>query len=227
MQNNQMIFAVEGNIGCGKSTFLKRIEELNDDRFQVIFEPVDEWVSMLDSSGKNILDYFYKDMKKYAGIFQTYALTTRMKTLDLIDPSKQYVFIERSIFSDKFVFAENCVNDALMSEIEMKVYDTMHTYLWNKLNIQIRHIYLRTDVDICFDRIHYNRQREEESGITKEYLSKLHKLHEDWLTDVSVYVINGNLKFNSSNPILKDILKSILKHVNANTYDECKWLTGC
>ena len=117
------------------------------------FQNRDTRIFSVDSNGKNILDYFYSDMKKFAAIFQTYALATRMKTLELIDPTKNYVFIERSVFSDKYVFAKNCVNDGLMTEIEMSVYETMHSYLWTKFNENIVHIYLRTDVDNCFNRI--------------------------------------------------------------------------
>ena len=52
------IIFVEGNIGTGKSTFLKMIEKCYNDKYQVIYEPVDLWTNFKDSKGKNILKYF-------------------------------------------------------------------------------------------------------------------------------------------------------------------------
>ena len=52
---------IEGNIGSGKSTFLKYLEDhLPHDKFTFIYEPVDEWQAFKDEDGKNILDCFYK-----------------------------------------------------------------------------------------------------------------------------------------------------------------------
>ena len=45
------IFIVEGNIGSGKSTFLSRIKEILKDDVQVIYEPLDEWLSIKDETG--------------------------------------------------------------------------------------------------------------------------------------------------------------------------------
>lgn len=218
------IFAIEGNIGSGKTTFLRQIENLQGDNIQVIYEPVDTWVSSVDSNGKNILDYFYSDMKKFAAIFQTYALATRMKTLDQIDPTKKYIFIERSIFSDKFVFAQNCLNEGLMNEIEMNVYEAMRSYLWDRFNQTITHVYLKTDVETCFNRIHQKRKREEESNISKEYLQKLHNLHEAWLNKSGEIIIGGNENIFQSSTLKKILFTIVSSQI---TYDDCKWLTGC
>ena len=45
------IFIVEGNIGSGKSTFLTRVKEILKDDVQVIYEPLDEWLSIKDETG--------------------------------------------------------------------------------------------------------------------------------------------------------------------------------
>ena len=49
-------FIVEGNIGAGKSTFLKIIQKHLD--VQVVFEPHEKWQKVID--GQNLLDKFYK-----------------------------------------------------------------------------------------------------------------------------------------------------------------------
>ena len=55
------MFFLEGNVGTGKSTFLKAIEE---EGHKVVYEPVGEWMNMMNSNGKNLLQEFYGDQKK-------------------------------------------------------------------------------------------------------------------------------------------------------------------
>ena len=58
------IFFIEGNIGSGKSTFLKNLEKYNLlTNVQFIQEPVNEWKETKDKDGINILEHFYSDMK--------------------------------------------------------------------------------------------------------------------------------------------------------------------
>jgi thymidylate kinase len=51
------IFSIEGNIGSGKSTFLKRLElyYAKNNNFIFLQEPVDNWNEIVDSNGVNIL----------------------------------------------------------------------------------------------------------------------------------------------------------------------------
>ena len=93
------IIFVEGNIGTGKTTFLNLVQE-HVDNVQCILEPVDKWTGLSDSSGKNILHYFYENMEKYTYSFQSYAFLSRVMLLDLIDYSKEYA-------STAFVFNKN------------------------------------------------------------------------------------------------------------------------
>ena len=105
-QNKPIICFVEGTIGAGKSTFIKQLQKyhLNAQFFQ---EPVAEWQNTKDGNGKNVLSYFYEDMSKYCYMFQSYAFITRISQLDDLDlESKDIIFIERSIFSDRNVFAK-------------------------------------------------------------------------------------------------------------------------
>ena len=52
-------FIIEGNIGTGKSTFLKKLNEDLD--CEIIYEPLEQWIETKDEDNKNILDHFYKD----------------------------------------------------------------------------------------------------------------------------------------------------------------------
>ena len=64
---------IEANIGGGKSTFTRKLmqgeykgQEYNykidpGKNTLLLLEPVDEWVKMKDSEGKNILEHYYAD----------------------------------------------------------------------------------------------------------------------------------------------------------------------
>ena len=52
-----IIIFIEGNIGAGKTTFLKNIDTKKY-KIQKLFEPVDEWIQ------SGMLHKFYKDPKK-------------------------------------------------------------------------------------------------------------------------------------------------------------------
>ena len=55
--------SIEGNIGVGKSTFVKLLlEQIKDS--DVVNEPVEQWLKIKDSDGKNILGEFYEDKKR-------------------------------------------------------------------------------------------------------------------------------------------------------------------
>ena len=66
----QIIF-IEGNIGAGKTTFLRLIEEsgyfdkkYSDKKVAYVFEPVNEWQEYKDNSGTDILTHFYQDQER-------------------------------------------------------------------------------------------------------------------------------------------------------------------
>lgn len=68
---------VEGNIGCGKSTFLTILmDQFPNIRF--IQEPVSEWQNVGGKS-LNLLDKYYKEPNRWGFTFQIYAIFTRVK----------------------------------------------------------------------------------------------------------------------------------------------------
>ena len=174
------VYFVEGNIGTGKSTFLSLVEK-NFPQFQVIYEPVDVWTSLSDSSGSNILQYFYDDPKRYAYAFQSLAFISRMEKISEIDKTKRAIFIERSIWSDSNVFAKNCFMQGTLSDIEYKLYTRW--FNWAEKLVKDKkstHVYLKCSPEISFARTTF-RKRKEESNIPLEYITQIHDRHEEWL----------------------------------------------
>lgn len=206
-----MKVCVEANIGAGKSTFLKAIEEQKLDKFNIIQEPVDEWINTKDSDGTNILDKFYQDQDRWSFTFQMNSFISRVyKIEEMAEPNKINI-IERSIFTDKNCFAKNCLESGKMSEIEWNIYKRWFDWLNSKFSVKPDfYIYLQTTPEVCLERIK-KRSRSEESGIPIEYLKMLHNKHEEWLLNESipVLIINVNSDFD-----YKDKIGEILDKIN-------------
>lgn len=175
------IIYVEGNIGTGKSTFLKRLdnEKLKKKyNYDVIYEPVDNWQQI------GILEKFYSDPTKYCYLFQSYCLFSRFNLLDKINDNLDYIFIERSIFCDNNVFAKSCHHLNQLNDIEYDIYKLWFDKFLSVHPNEYCHIYLQLDPEVCLKRI-IQRNRNEETGISIEYLQLLHEKHEAWLGDNS------------------------------------------
>ena len=197
MSHTPIVYFVEGNIGTGKSTFLKMIEKCYPDDCQVIYEPVDTWTSFKDKEGVNILGHFYKDPKRYAYTFQNIAFISKIEKLTEIDYSKRFIFIERSIWSDKNVFAKNCHLSGLMNDIEYQVYHTWFNWIEKnaKIPVHFTFMYLKCSPDTSYKRVNI-RRRAEESGLSLEYLTEIHDRHEEWLTPASLaWVVDAEVDY--------------------------------
>ena len=222
-QNKPIICFVEGTIGAGKSTFIKQLQKyhLNAQFFQ---EPVAEWQNTKDGNGKNVLSYFYEDMSKYCYMFQSYAFITRISQLDDLDlESKDIIFIERSIFSDRNVFAKTCFETGLLNEIEWITYNT---WFYNMLP-KYQHIfdnayfiYLQVSPETAMERIN-KRSRSEENKISIDYLKTLHQKHESWLCNKDTSKQNMNILIDAEKDLTQDeefkqALEQINIHIHSN-----------
>jgi deoxyadenosine/deoxycytidine kinase len=179
MEGRKMIL-LEGNIGAGKSTVGNSLKASGI--FDFIEEPVEAWQTGFAS---NLLDMFYSDMKRWAFTFQITAFITRAKTwqevLALTDHSR--VVLERSIFTDRYVFATNSYRIGGMTDVEWQVYCGLWEFLVSNYCVDPDCIlYYRTPAEVCVERMRV-RGRHEESGVTLEYLKQLEGLHDEWLLE--------------------------------------------
>jgi len=218
--NQNKWFLVEGNIGCGKTTLLDKLEENNN--FEVIREPVDLWLQIKGSDKKNLLQQFYEDPERYAYLFQTMVFKTRLESLDH-QQTKPFRFSERSIWTDRYVFGKSCINSKKMNDLETNSYNFWFNWLGDKFfNKPDGIIYLRTDPDKCLNRIH-ERARHEESTVSLKYLNEIHDYHEKWLCEwkqTPILIIDNN-KDNDWNNVIKKVNEFIgLKSNNFYEYDE-------
>ncbi len=189
MQNidEKIIISIEGNIGVGKSTFVEKVLKANWENCEIVPEPIDLWNQITDPEGKNILHTFYSDIKRWAYSFQNVACITRMMKMDetIRNSDNKYIFLDRSLATDANVFEKMLYDSKNINEQEHKMYLLWYDFYWKYVrdrntNKSI-HIYLKCDAEVCLDRIK-KRGREEEKGITLDYLNDLNKYHDAWLT---------------------------------------------
>jgi len=205
-----IIVFIEGNIAVGKSTLLKNIQDeqwAKQLQIQCIFEPLDMWKKLKDSEGKNILERFYENMKENAYAFQSYAFLTRVKMLEQVSHQADYVFVERSVDSDHRVFAKNCFESGIMSEIQWNLYRDWFSWMVPKIKpVEAITFYLRSDPNVCFERIK-KRNRMEESNVSLEYLQSIHNQHEEWLGNIDESrIIDANLP---PDEVIKQIISKL------------------
>ena len=169
--NNNIIISIDGNIGSGKSTLLKNLKKFYKDNKKIIFlkEPVDEWNEIKDENGITIIEKFYSDKKKYAFPFQMMAYISRYKILnEELEKNKDCILItERSIYTDKLVFARMLYETKDIDEISYKIYNQWFDTLSKNLKID-KLVYVDAKPEICQERI-IKRNRDGENEISIDY----------------------------------------------------------
>lgn len=178
--NGSVISLLEGNIGAGKTTLGQTVNASGV--FTFVEEPTAMW---REGFASNMLELFYSDAQRWGLTFQMCALLTRAKTWREIIQHHLHgsLVLERSVFCDRYVFAENGYRTGLFSKAEYQLYCEMWDFMVSNGGTQPDLIlYLRTPAEVCLQRIKA-RGRAEEDSISLEYLQQLEQLHDEWLLD--------------------------------------------
>lgn len=184
------IYSIEGNIGSGKSTLLAHLKKVSPE-LVFIPEPVDEWNTFRDSAGVTILENYYKNQSRWAFSFQMMAFITRVKQLRDI-PKGVVVIMERSVFTDRNIFAKMLYDSGKIHDIEYSIYLKWFDELVGDLRVD-GVVYVNTCPEVCAQRVQ-KRARPGEDPIEFEYLVNCDKYHEEWLRDhPNKLVLNGDL----------------------------------
>jgi len=202
------IISIEGNIGSGKSTFLEKLREkyASVDGFIFSTEPVHLWEKIKDESGKTMLQKFYENQEKYSFSFQMMAYISRLSILRgivknisnisgiaLSERSENARFIiitERSLFTDKHVFAKMLHDDGLIEDVNYQIYEQWFDEFSKDLPVD-QHIYLKASPKMCYNRIHY-RSRAGEEKIPLVYLENCDQYHDEFLEKYPHIVLDAN-----------------------------------
>ena len=125
---SHIILSLDGNIGAGKSTLLAQIRaEIPE--IHVVDEPVGQWTALQDANGKNLLELFYEDKKRWAYTFQNCAILTRLQNIqeavnhvNTTTSGPQVILTERSVLTDKYVFAQMLLDTGFLDTMEWELY---------------------------------------------------------------------------------------------------------
>ncbi|NPA42424.1 MAG: deoxynucleoside kinase [Chlorobi bacterium] len=164
-----MHIALAGNIGAGKTTLTKLLAK--HFKFEPHFEVVDD---------NPYLEDFYKDMLRWSFHLQVYFLNTRFRQILEIRKTGKNIIQDRTIYEDRFIFAENLHEMGLMSKRDFDNYTSLFDLMELLVTPPDLLIYLRASIPTLVDQIH-KRGREYEKSINIEYLSKLNEKYENWI----------------------------------------------
>ena len=228
-ETSKILLSIEGNIGAGKSTFLKKLSE-NFNEAEVIFEPHEEWQNI---NGHNLLETFYKDTERWAYSFENYAFLTRVRAIENSfekNSNKSIFFAERSVYADFYTFVKVLHQSSKINDLEWNMYKNWHLWLTKRyLKKTDAFIYLKVSPEICYERIQ-KRNRSEEEGIPLEYLKTLDKCHNEWLIEkkyneydiesTPVLVLNGEVNFENN----KESLNRLINEIKDFVYEKVNFI---
>ena len=202
-----IIISLDGNIGAGKSTLLAEIRNKLHD-VHIVDEPVGQWTSLKNAEGKNLLELFYEDKKRWAYTFQNCAILTRLKNiqdavenLDSTIKEPQVIITERSVLTDKHVFAEMLYDSGDIDPLEWELYESWFNIFGKKYPVK-GIVYISTSANTSKDRIQIrNRLGEDKIGI--DYLDALDNQHKKWIDNTNIPVLT--LSTEAGVPVEKNI----------------------
>lgn len=170
-RQSTMRIAVSGNIGAGKSTLCGKLSK--DTGLPVFEEPV---------VNNPYLEDFYRDPEKWAFNAQMFMISHRFhRQLESMGNGgiETGVIMDRC-FHEDLVFAK--VNHELgnIPERDWDTYKSLYLAFCKVVPPPEVVVYLRTSPGVALGRVK-SRSREQEMGISLEYMERLHNSYEEWV----------------------------------------------
>ena len=172
---NKKFFTIDGIIGGGKTYLGEKLQTYfnTENKIKTLFipEPVNVW----EESGA--FKRFYNDISNNCYEFQTFTYITRIQAvIDAVlnNPDVDLYILERSIFTDKYIFVELLKEE--LGETRLKMYN-MWWDMWSIIfSVKIdKWIFIDTSVDISINRIKKRNRNNEK--VDETYLSNLRDVH--------------------------------------------------
>lgn len=195
-----LFISIQGNIGSGKSTIIKNLKEYFDkelaqSQLTVCFlqEPVDIWETIKNKEGKSMVELFYSNQEKYSFAFQMMAYISRLSILKkAIKENYDIIISERSLTTDKNVFAKMLFDSGKIEDIEYQIYLKWFEEFQNDIRDEYV-IYIKTNPETAFYRV--NKRSRKGEDIPIEYLQDCNHYHDTWLYREKydkMLIIDGN-----------------------------------
>lgn len=189
-----MVFVIEGNIGCGKSSVINVLST----KYNCIEEPVSEWT---------LLEDFYKNPKDFGTFFQHQVLCSYYKIFKNLKFTGEPTFIERSPWSARNVFQYLHSKKYPRSRYFFSFLDSLYSKIpIDKISVIF---YLDLEPTQCLNRI-YTRQRQGEHDIPLELLKNIESRYYNILSKTNMKVIRIKVLNKSPVEIANEILSYIV-----------------
>lgn len=221
------IIWVEGNIGCGKTTFTEILANIL--KFRAFYEPAED---------NPYLGMFYADPKKWAFPMQIYLLHRRYAMQQLaayectVLSDYKGAILDRGLPGDR-VFAKIHTDDGNIEQMDFDTtYELAYNIMARTLTPPSLLIYLKATPEKCFERTQ-KRAREQETKMPTEefktYLGRLHLYYEElieevklgghaWSQGIQVMELDWNADIQSTlpqaNPSLAPVIHKIKRRLN-------------
>ena len=147
-----------------------------------------------------------------------HAFITRAKKIMNYRYKDKIIVIDRSILTDRYVFAELLREQKKIDDIEWALYNEWFNWLSNEFMMikPSEFIYLKADPKISYKRIQ-QRTRDEESSIPLSYIVDISNKHDSWLlSKKNVTVIDANNDFVNNVDTRDNIIKTVSEIINLN-----------
>jgi deoxyguanosine kinase len=219
------ILSIEGNIGSGKSTFVRFLQTKFSDDVIFLQEPVNEWSNITDSKGETILSKFYKDQHAYSFSFQMMAYISRLALIkETVEKNPHAIIVtERCLLTDRHVFAQMLYDEEKIEDINYDIYLRWFDTFYNDYPIS-HYVYLQTSPKTALERVE-KRSREGET-IPLEYLEKCNTYHEKWLSSTAMKSKTTYINANENETFMPLWLIDVRKIIEANRAKNKKILSN-
>ncbi|ALH23161.1 Deoxyribonucleoside kinase [Chrysochromulina ericina virus CeV-01B] len=193
------ILSIEGNIGSGKSSFVKvlteyykKTDKLNKLKIYFLEEPVNIWETIQNEKQENIIECFYRDQEKYAFSFQMMAYISRLSLLrKAMEKGYNYILTERCVNTDRNVFAKMLYDSGKIEKINYEIYIKWFDEFIEEFN-NFHYIYIKTDPNIALERV--NKRARTGESIPLAYLVVCDHYHNNWLDQTrQLTILDGNI----------------------------------
>lgn len=202
-----ILITLDGNIGAGKSTLLEALRALP--YVAVIPEPVGTWLTLRNDDGESLLSLFYKDTARWCYTFQNCAILTRLlETKRILEKCEKgeittpIIITERSVLTDRFVFAEMLHEQGKMTKLEWDLYNMWFESFAKDAPYQ-GILHLATSAKTSAERI--AKRRREGETIHLEYLKDLEAAHIGWIGSSELPTCTVSTEYNTVERAVEDI----------------------
>ena len=186
-ENKYKLFSIDGNIGAGKTTVIKKLKQ-NFKNIVIFVEPIEEWEPIITAANENPKKYAFKAQNTILNHFEKIKESVCNKTIK----SPSIIIVERSALASLLIFTKNYVEKGIITEKQLQHLEQRVKKIQIKYN---KRILINTDVANCFDHIKIRQRDFELTSLKMQDLKQLDKLYKkmyEKLLHTKKVIVNGN-----------------------------------